>query len=112
MDEVNITQQFVALLNPLVPKGKLALRIIGEPTRKYEKESLQDIIKIAKQYKLHRNNKKSLASITVNYNTGTNSLSGNHIVLKIDSLTSKDYQKRFVIISILLISVLILLLKK
>lgn len=112
MDEVNITQQFVALLNPLVPKGKLALTIIGEPTRKNEKDSLQDIIKIAKKYKLHRNKKKSLASITVNYNNGTNSLQGNHIVLKVDSLTSKDYKKRMIIISILLISVIILLLKK
>lgn len=112
MDEVNITQQFVALLNPLVPPGKLALEIIGKPSRKNEIDSLQDIINIGKKYRLHRKKQNSFASITLNYKNGMNFLEGNHICLKIDSLTSNDYNKRIVIISILLISVLILLLKK
>lgn len=111
MDEVMITQQFVALLNPLVPKGRFALEIIGEPTRKHEKNSLHDVIKIAQKYKLHRNKKNALASLTLNYDKGYNYMKGNHIILKIDSLTERDYQKRFIIISLLLTFITILLLK-
>lgn len=110
MDEVELTRKFIFLMKPLVPKGKLALEIIGAPSRKNEIDSLKEIISIAKKTSLHRDKKHSLASITINYKIGENSFHGNHIILKIDSLRPEDYTKRFVMIVILIVTVVTLIL--
>mgnify|MGYP000145761944 CR=1 FL=1 len=109
MDEVDLTQKFLMLMKPLVPKGKLALDVVGKPKRKNEYNSLQEILTLAKTYKLHKKKKHALSSITLNYEKGHNMLSGTHIFLKIDSLTYTDYMKRCVIISVLIITLLLLM---
>jgi hypothetical protein len=112
MNEVYIVDFFVKMMSPLVPKGRLAFKIEGNPSRKNETDAKNDIISIAKKYKLHRNISHSQASIIVKYGFGANSFNGNRIVLYVDSVTESARIRRLCIIATLAIILVCLLTRR
>ena len=111
MNNVDIAHQFIKIMKPLVQDGKFALQIIGEPKRDVEKEMNNEFINLAKHYKLHRKIKHSQCAIVIDYNPGKNMFHGNVIELNCDTVTFHDCMRRFVIISVLFVILVVLISK-
>lgn len=113
IDEVNVTKHFIQLMYPLVKKGKFALVVKGEPSRKNEEDGLNEIIFLAKKYKLSRNKEESQCSITLAYGEPLedekNLFAGSHIKLSINSLTYQERMKRVLIIISIIASMLLMI---
>ena len=57
-------------MSPLVYNGRMCMLIEGKPVRRKEQESLDEIVSIAKKFKMHRSFKKSLCGIHVVFGSG------------------------------------------
>jgi len=107
--KLRIVDEFVNLMSPLVPKGKIAMEIIDLPTRKKEKDITEQLIEIAKNNKLHRKIKNAQCGIFISFNEDVNDLNGQYIQLKMGSLTQNDRVRRISIIFALIFVVIFLL---
>ena len=109
MNEAQLVHTFVQLFRPLVPKGRLAMEIRGEGTRRKEVEFRNKMVDIAKTNKLHRSVDHALSSVVVQFGTGQHTLRGPHITLHMDTLTDDELCKRMVIITVLVVTLTLLL---
>lgn len=108
--KVELARMYINLMHPLTSE-KMALEIRGSPDRVEEKELYLDMIKLAKDYKLHTQMHHAQCSISVRFEPGEDELNGPHIILRIDSVDLQTYMRRLTIITGMIIVLLILLLR-
>ena len=108
MHQVDITKHYIALMHPLIPQGKFALEIHGQPLRKNEKSFIQEITSIARKHHLHRKVKHAQAYITIKLNATQSYYGGNFIELNFNALTYEDHVRRVAIIVSLLVLLIVL----
>lgn len=112
MNDVELTNEFVRLMKPLVPAGKLSLEIHGKPTRQEDIETLEKIVTIGKKYKLHRRIQHCLASVQVRFEPGIRVQKGSFLILRVDSINFNDSMRRMIIISTLFLLLLFIFMKQ
>tara|TARA_B100000482_G_scaffold191257_1_gene176032 strand:+ start:378 stop:755 length:378 start_codon:yes stop_codon:yes gene_type:complete len=107
-DKIHLIDEFVQVMTPLVPSGKIGLEILNSPTRKKEKDITEHLITIAKDNKLHRKVKHAQCGVVVSFNEGINDLDGQFIQVHMSSMTRKDRIRRISIICLLIVMIVFL----
>ena len=95
----------------IVPPGKIGLEFTGEAQRDEEMQAQQQLVALAKEYKLHRKVKATQCGITVSFDKSLDNISGLNLHIDLDTSTIDGYIRRMAIISILFVLIVFLFMK-
>lgn len=109
---LELMKEYLSIMSPLVPSGKLALEFEGKPKRRREHEIQSEMLDLAKFYKLHRKLKYSQCGLLVNFNPGINHYKGSYLELNFDTVTVQESLKRMLIIGFLCTLIIFMVIKQ
>lgn len=111
-DNITLAHEFIKVMSPLIPPGRMSMELLGSPEREIEIETNEQLIELAKEYKLHRKIKHAQCGVIVHFkNESTIHLNGPFLHINANSLSIHDSYRRIVIIYTLYILLIITLLK-
>lgn len=100
-NELQTAEEYIKLMKPLVAPGRLAMQIVGQPTRSHEKQIFAQAVEMAKKHKLHRNMRHAQCGIKLSFdetNQRKTEFDRTILHINISSMTPNDYMRRIIII--------------
>lgn len=108
MENVHILNEFLKVMTPIVPPGRIALEVVGSP-RRHQRDMHADMINVAKRHKLHRKTKHAQSAIVLSYVESENKYLGPSMVLAMHGETR--HVRRLVIIAVLFVTLMVIVSK-